>query len=166
MHTGASVPRRSTTAGVPGPRRNADERDAGWFAPVATRRRPNFAAFLAASHGSPCFPGVTTPRNPPTAFCRGVVLSAGLILVVTWRFTGAERDYLYWPARFCLRVLGLAGWLVKVGIRGLMGTGDAGPGWLARLRACRAGFADVQGGLGGPAGRGAAGASSEVLQDA
>src|SRR6266851_1203007 len=28
-------------AGVPGPRRNADECDAGWFAPVATRRRPN-----------------------------------------------------------------------------------------------------------------------------
>jgi hypothetical protein len=26
-------------AGVPGPRRSADERDAGWFAPVATRRR-------------------------------------------------------------------------------------------------------------------------------
>jgi len=30
-------------AGVPGPRRNADECDAGWFAPVATRRRPMFA---------------------------------------------------------------------------------------------------------------------------
>ena len=27
------------SAGVPGPRRNADECDAGWFAPVATRRR-------------------------------------------------------------------------------------------------------------------------------
>src|SRR5580693_10607177 len=43
IHSGALVPRRSTIAGVPGPRRNADDRDAGWFAPVATRRRPNFA---------------------------------------------------------------------------------------------------------------------------
>ncbi len=45
IHIDALVPRRSITAGVPGPRRNADDRDAGWFAPVATRRRPNFAAF-------------------------------------------------------------------------------------------------------------------------
>ncbi len=29
-------------AGVPGPRRNADDCDAGWFAPVATRRRFTF----------------------------------------------------------------------------------------------------------------------------
>ncbi len=40
MHTGALVPRWGTIAGVPGPRRSADECDAGWFAPVATRRRP------------------------------------------------------------------------------------------------------------------------------
>ena len=40
MLTGALVPRWGTVAGVPGPRRSADERDAGWFAPVATRRRP------------------------------------------------------------------------------------------------------------------------------
>src|SRR6185437_9335851 len=40
IHIDALVPRRSITAGVPGPRRNADDRDAGWFAPVATRRRP------------------------------------------------------------------------------------------------------------------------------
>ncbi len=40
MLTGALVPRWGTVAGVPGPRRNADECDAGWFAPVATRRRP------------------------------------------------------------------------------------------------------------------------------
>src|ERR1017187_7029706 len=39
MLTGALVPRRGTVAGVPGPRRTADECDAGWFAPVATRRR-------------------------------------------------------------------------------------------------------------------------------
>src|SRR5262245_6575613 len=38
--TGALVPRRGTAAGVPGPRRNADDCDAGWFAPVATLRRP------------------------------------------------------------------------------------------------------------------------------
>jgi hypothetical protein len=49
MHTGALVPRRSTTAGVPGPRRNADECDAGWFAPVATRRRSMLVG--------PCPPG-------------------------------------------------------------------------------------------------------------
>jgi hypothetical protein len=49
IHIGALVPRRGTTAGVPGPRRNADDRDAGWFAPVATRRRPMLAAFWAAS---------------------------------------------------------------------------------------------------------------------
>jgi hypothetical protein len=47
---GALVPRRSTTAGVPGPRRNADECDAGWFAPVATRRRPMFRAFKRPEH--------------------------------------------------------------------------------------------------------------------
>src|SRR5262249_15983917 len=40
MLTGALVPRWGTIAGVPGPRRSADECDAGWFAPVATRRRP------------------------------------------------------------------------------------------------------------------------------
>ena len=44
MLTGALVPRRGTVAGVPGPRRSADECDAGWFAPVATRRRSNSAA--------------------------------------------------------------------------------------------------------------------------
>src|ERR1043166_3887488 len=42
MLTGALVPRRGTDAGVPGPRRSADECDAGWFAPVATRRRSLF----------------------------------------------------------------------------------------------------------------------------
>jgi hypothetical protein len=57
MLNGALVPRRSTTAGVPGPRRNADECDAGWFAPVATRRRSTLRAFWALAGGSQCFPG-------------------------------------------------------------------------------------------------------------
>ena len=63
IHIDALVPRRSITAGVPGPRRNADDRDAGWFAPVATRRRPYSAAFQAASRGSQCSPG-DDPRTP------------------------------------------------------------------------------------------------------
>src|SRR6202167_3259084 len=66
IHSGALVPRRSAAAGVPGPRRNADDRDAGWFAPVATRRRPNFAglsgaaSLLARSVG----PGDDPPEPP------------------------------------------------------------------------------------------------------
>jgi hypothetical protein len=65
IHSGALVPRRSTIAGVPGPRRNADDRDAGWFAPVATRRRPIFAALCAASRGARgAFPGGRPPGPP------------------------------------------------------------------------------------------------------
>src|ERR1035438_9975192 len=65
IHSGALVPRRSTTAGVPGPRRNADERDAGWFAPVATRRRPKLAAFNGSSGvARNAFRG-TNPASPP-----------------------------------------------------------------------------------------------------
>ena len=52
-------------AGVPGPRRNADDCDAGWFAPVATRRRPIFGAFQAPSPWLAVSPGGTTPRSPP-----------------------------------------------------------------------------------------------------
>src|SRR5262249_26499411 len=52
-------------AGVPGPRRNADDCDAGWFAPVATRRRPIFGARWAPSLWLAVFPGGTTTRNPP-----------------------------------------------------------------------------------------------------
>jgi hypothetical protein len=52
-------------AGVPGPRRNADDCDAGWFAPVATRRRPNARPLRGLASGSRCLPGGTTPRNPP-----------------------------------------------------------------------------------------------------
>ena len=65
IHIGALVPRRSTTAGVPGPRRNADERDAGWFAPVATRRRTMLAALIAASAGLATSPGGGDPPGPP-----------------------------------------------------------------------------------------------------
>src|SRR5215472_13973883 len=64
MHTGALVPRRSTAAGVPGPRRNADECDAGWFAPVATRRRPMLGPLGALAEGSQCFSRGDTPRTP------------------------------------------------------------------------------------------------------
>src|SRR6202167_2241070 len=66
IHSGALVPRRSTIAGVPGPRRNADDRDAGWFAPVATRRRPIFAALLARLRGglAVLFRG-DAPPDPP-----------------------------------------------------------------------------------------------------
>src|SRR5580693_1140604 len=74
IHIGALVPRRSAAAGVPGPRRNADDRDAGWFAPVATRRRPKLAAFARGfAYGSQCLSGGTTPRNPP----RGPLWAAG-----------------------------------------------------------------------------------------
>jgi len=51
-------------AGVPGPRRNADDCDAGWFAPVATRRRPIFGAFQAPSPRLAVFPGGTPPGAP------------------------------------------------------------------------------------------------------
>jgi hypothetical protein len=54
-------------AGVPGPRRNADECDAGWFAPVATRRRPNLRRPLGLlRYGSRCFSG-GIPPGPPVA---------------------------------------------------------------------------------------------------
>jgi hypothetical protein len=51
-------------AGVPGPRRNADDCDAGWFAPVATRRRPMLGALWAPSPWLAVLPGGTTPRTP------------------------------------------------------------------------------------------------------
>jgi hypothetical protein len=53
MLTGALVPRRGTVAGVPGPRRSADECDAGWFAPVATRRRSSLS-LVALSYQLAC----------------------------------------------------------------------------------------------------------------
>src|SRR5580658_3613137 len=98
IHSGALVPRRSTIAGVPGPRRNADDRDAGWFAPVATRRRPIFAALCAASRvARGAFPGGRPPGPPawlprrcqgsPLALCCwglavGLVAAAGLALAL------------------------------------------------------------------------------------
>src|SRR6266851_4061127 len=51
-------------AGVPGPRRNADECDAGWFAPVATRRRPMFGALRAPSLWLAASPGGRPPGTP------------------------------------------------------------------------------------------------------
>ena len=51
-------------AGVPGPRRNADDCDAGWFAPVATRRRPIFGAFQAPSPRLAVSPGGRPPGAP------------------------------------------------------------------------------------------------------
>jgi hypothetical protein len=77
IHIGALVPRRGTAAGVPGPRRNADDRDAGWFAPVATRRRPMLGPFSRGLRlGSQCFSGGDDPSQPPAwhpaygGFCR------------------------------------------------------------------------------------------------
>jgi hypothetical protein len=52
-------------AGVPGPRRNADDCDAGWFAPVATRRRPIFGAFQAPSPWLAVSPRGDDPPEPP-----------------------------------------------------------------------------------------------------
>src|ERR1700683_1114793 len=80
IHSGALVPRRSTIAGVPGPRRNADDRDAGWFAPVAPRRRPIFAALCAASPmaRSAC-PGGRPPGGPPAARAALAAPPGGLV---------------------------------------------------------------------------------------
>src|SRR5215468_2641231 len=50
-------------AGVPGPRRNADECDAGWFAPVATRRRPMLVGFQLTSPWLAVFSRGDTPRT-------------------------------------------------------------------------------------------------------
>src|SRR5215470_3228035 len=54
-------------AGVPGPRRNADECDAGWFAPVATRRRPIFVGLWPTSPWLAVLFRGDTPRTPPVA---------------------------------------------------------------------------------------------------
>ncbi len=70
MHTGALVPRRGTTAGVPGPRRNADECDAGWFAPVATRRRSMLGLFGPSPKARSIFPEDTP--GPRVALCSGL----------------------------------------------------------------------------------------------
>ena len=105
IHSGALVPRRSTIAGVPGPRRNADDRDAGWFAPVATRRRPIFAALCAASRfARSAFPG-GRPPGPPARLphrWRGSPLAlfwvgAGLAVGVVPSVGGARR----WPCSGC-----------------------------------------------------------------
>src|SRR5579859_873075 len=57
-------------AGVPGPRRNADDCDAGWFAPVATRRRPMLGPLPGASPMARSIPRGDDPPNPPgVALC-------------------------------------------------------------------------------------------------
>jgi hypothetical protein len=61
MLTGALVPRWGTVAGVPGPRRSADECDAGWFAPVATRRRPFFSVGSATCGRAQSIPAIAGP---------------------------------------------------------------------------------------------------------
>ena len=50
-------------AGVPGPRRNADDCDAGWFAPVATRRRAMLAS-LGPRRGLAALSGGRPPGTP------------------------------------------------------------------------------------------------------
>src|SRR5215472_6941447 len=91
-------------AGVPGPRRNADECDAGWFAPVATRRRPIFVGlwptspwlavlFRGDTARSPLSPYRALGRlGPPPATPWGGVGTCGVASwvgragpVVTWR---------------------------------------------------------------------------------
>ena len=64
-------------AGVPGPRRNADECDAGWFAPVATRRRPIFGALRAPSRRLAVFPGGDDPPEPPDGTPTPLAVSYG-----------------------------------------------------------------------------------------
>src|SRR5580698_8369019 len=59
IHSGALVPRRS-----------ADDRDAGWFAPVATRRRPIFAALCAASLWLAVLSRGGDPPEPPAWLAR------------------------------------------------------------------------------------------------
>jgi len=52
-------------AGVPGPRRNADDCDAGWFAPVATRRRPMLGPFSGPHRGLAISSRGDDPPEPP-----------------------------------------------------------------------------------------------------
>src|SRR5215469_6365655 len=67
MMAGALVPRRGTDAGVPGPRRSADECDAGWFAPVATRRRSMIGGLRPPHQRLAVSVRGETPRSPPQA---------------------------------------------------------------------------------------------------
>src|SRR5579859_447654 len=59
-------------AGVPGPRRNADDCDAGWFAPVATRRRPMLRP-LGLRRGLAVSARGETPRSPPLGLLAGEI---------------------------------------------------------------------------------------------
>lgn len=80
IHIGALVPRRSATAGVPGPRRNADDCDAGWFAPVATRRRPVLRRFWRLSPWARSVSRGDDPPEPPLGPLLALVLGVGLLL--------------------------------------------------------------------------------------
>jgi hypothetical protein len=57
-------PAGAPIAGVPGPRRSADECDAGWFAPVATRRRFMFGGLRPPSRWLAVLPGGRPPGAP------------------------------------------------------------------------------------------------------
>src|SRR5580704_3116806 len=96
IHSGALVPRRSTIAGVPGPRRNADDRDAGWFAPVATRRRPIFAALCAASLWLAVLSRGGDPPEPPARLGRRCRFSP---LALCWPYHPSCA--LRWPLGLC-----------------------------------------------------------------
>src|SRR5580700_520698 len=84
MLSGALVPRWGTTAGVPGPRRSADECDAGWFAPVATRRRSMFGPSSQCSRPT-CRSTFGPGRASGAALFRGAAALAGRIRLVLVR---------------------------------------------------------------------------------
>ncbi len=77
MFAGALVPRRGTDAGVPGPRRSADECDAGWFAPVATRRRSLFFSWAAQIANKK-----TTLLSGPRPLPYSVLLNSAIAITV------------------------------------------------------------------------------------
>src|SRR6185437_6945147 len=100
---------------VPGPRRNADERDAGWFAPVATRRRTMLGAFLPLANGSQCSSGGATPGPPggplwgwcsPLAFrsplAFWVVLAVGVLLAGVFSGVGGGGGWVTGPRSLVL----------------------------------------------------------------
>jgi hypothetical protein len=60
-------PAGAPIAGVPGPRRSADECDAGWFAPVATRRRSMFGVLRPPHQRLAVLHRGDTPRTPQLA---------------------------------------------------------------------------------------------------
>jgi hypothetical protein len=77
-------------AGVPGPRRNADDCDAGWFAPVATRRRFMFGALWVPSPWLAIFPGGRLPDHRWDGCPR--LLSVAALVRGPLRGPGAARE--------------------------------------------------------------------------